>query len=714
MSTIHNHRVILFLGTLLLVSVAVFVGVERGMAQDRQSVLLPLTPESREQVIAGAFVDTLERRHIARPTLDQSHSKEALRIYIRKLDPRKLHFYQSDIDEFKAKYELRLIELLKQNPSDVGPAFDIYNRYLVRLRERGGMIQQILSHPMDFTIDEEYAFVRPSDFTLDENVIKARELQAFPRTTEEAYERWRKRLKSELLALRAAEKEPLNVDDPNPVERLQRRYDGLQRRMLYERYTEDTETLNDVRSRANGEVMELFLTAIAESLDPHSRYMSPETALSWRRMAGLQGIGVSLDIEDEYIVIERLIPGGPADRSGKLRPGDKIQGVGQGIDGTIEEIIGFKLSDVTPLISGPKNTVVRLEILPGGRGPAQIIEIVRDEVKLDHQTAQSEIFEVSKKADGNPYRIGFIDLPSFAFVHPSTDVRDILRNFVAENVDAVVLDVRNNGGGDLGEAITVSGLFLGEGVVVQTKNADTLRPHQRRGNTGINAEWTGPLVVMTSKNSGSATEIVVGAIKDYRRGLIVGDSSTRGKGTAQGGHNLGDQFGQGAGTLGMAMITVLGMYRPSGISTQGVGVEADIVLPSLTEVTVKVTAAELDNVLILQEIPPADFTPKQFVTPQIIAELRKRSEARVRENAEFARLQDRIALHRESEARRTTPLNEAKYREEMQRLNTDAWKSEDVRSRDQRIGRDFYVDEVLAITVDYLNVAEEFGIADKD
>jgi len=228
-----------------------------------------------------------------------------------------------------------------------------------------------------------------------------------------------------------------------------------------------------------------------------------------------------------------------------------------------------------------------------------------------------------------------------------------------------------------------------------------------KSNNDVSAEWTGPLVVLINKYSASASELVVGAIKDHRRGLIVGDSSTFGKGTAQGGEILRDQNGQVAGSLGVAMVTLSGFYGPSGVSAQGTGIEADIVLPSLSEVMKKTTAEELDNVLTFPPIPPADFTPTQFVTPPIIAELRKRSAARVGESEEFAKLQERMALYRESEARRATPLHEAKYREEMQRFRTDEWERETQRDRfsgENRIKRDFYVDEVLAIAVDYVEM----------
>ena len=752
MNTFRNHRTELLLGTLLflafLVSAVVFNSIEKGkvQAQDGQSVLtpegqslLPLTPETRERTVAQSFVFTLESNHILQRRLGPSHSKEAFRLYIKKLDQRKLYFYQSDIDEFKAKYELRLIELIRERPVDVRPAFEIYNRYLMRLKERVAMVQQILSQPIDFTVDEEYVFDKGKDFTLDENVIKAKGLQTFPKTTEEAYELWRKRLKNELLAMRyetimneqkrvkalAEGKEPPDVDDRDPVERLLKRYVSLQRRMLYEGRIESAEIFSDVRMGANDDVMELFLNSIAESLDPHSSYMSPSTERVFRdtMSKSLQGIGAQLSSEDGYTVVRELIRGGPAEKSGELQPKDKIQGVGQGRDGKIEEVIDFKISDVVQLIRGPKDTVVRLEILPGGKGPAKIIEIVRDKVTLDDQAVQSEIFESGVKADGTAYRIGFVELPDFYLdtdaaragePNPrsaTADVRARLREFVAKGVDAVVLDLRYNGGGSLSEAIDLSGLFIGEGVVVQTKDETRVTPRPR-SSTDSGIEWTGPLVVMTNKFSASASEIFAGAIKDHRRGLIIGDSNTLGKGTVQSVVNLGERLG---GSYGSGKITIQGFYRPSGVTTQGTGVSADIMLPSLTDAMENVIEAELDNMLILQKVNPApDFTPGQLVSPQLVEELQRRSSARVRDNEEFAKLQERIVLYKESREKRATPLNEKKFMEEMERYNTDEWEREELEDnllgREKKIKRDFYVDEVLAVTVDYINGAEGFGI----
>ncbi|MDR0326721.1 MAG: carboxy terminal-processing peptidase [Planctomycetaceae bacterium] len=741
MGIFRNHRTVLFLAFALLFSAALFNAHPwRGSAQDLPEPLLPLTPGVRERNVTNAFIGALETHHISHRELDRTLSKEAFRLYLRSLDPRKLYFYQSDIDEFKKNYELKLCELIKQRPAAVQPAFEMYNRYLTRMKERGEMVQKILDNSIDFTEDEEIVFDKRKEFTLDDKIVKEKGLQTFPKTEDEAYERWRKQIKLELLALKAEVitseqkrkkaieegKEPEEVDDRDPVERLRTRYISRQRRMLMEGRIENKEILANVRTQANDDVMELFLDAIASALDPHSSYMSPSSKQSFDTMLGsnFPGIGATLTSEDGYIVIHDVVSGSPAQRAG-LRKNDKILGVGQGKDGKIEEIIDFKVTDAVKLIRGPKETTVRLDILSRGKGSSRTVDIVRDTITLDDQGAKSEIFEVGQKIDGTPYKIGFIKLPNFyqdtnaLKQHESvarsaaSDVKKMLNKFVEANVEAVVLDMRQNTGGFLDQAIEIAGLFTGAGVVVQLKEEKSTRPRQRMNGSNTACEWTGPFVVVTDKFSASASEILSGAFKDYKRGLIVGDSTTHGKGTVQPMIDLTEPLLGGNTDLGSAKITTQGFYRPSGFSPQRAGVEADVILPSLSDVMDGVES-DLDNALILQRVPEADFTPMQYVTPQIIAELKRRSAQRVKENEGFAKQMEKIVAYKESLAKKVTSLNEEQYIEEIMRFNSDEWEREELEeqsSTDRRIKRDFYVEEVLNLTVDYVNVMEESGIA---
>ena len=741
MHILRTHRTAFFLVFALILAAAMFnVSPWRGTAQNLQEPLLPLTPGLRERLITLQFISLLETNHISQRPVDQTLSKEAFRLYIKSLDARKSYFYQSDIDEFKTKYESRFCEFLKNHPVEVEPAFDIYNRYLIRLKERVDMIQEILDMPMDFTVDEEYVIEKSKDFTLDETIIREKRLRSFPKTEKEAYERWQKRLKYELLGLKneattnrqkrdkalADGKEPEEFDERDPVERLKKRYVSLQRRMLLEVHSDDRESLNSIRQQANDEVMELLLNAVAGVLDPHSNYFSPATeeAFGTGMSKNFQGIGATLSSEDEYIVVRDVIAGSPADKSG-IRKNDKIRGVGQGKDGKIEEVINFKVTDVVKRIRGPKETMVRLDILPGGKNPPKVVEIVRDTITLDDQAAHSEVFRVGQKADGTPYKIGFIELPDFyldmnALRQRETDVRSsttdlkqMLKGFVEANVDAVVLDLRDNGGGALQEAIAITGLFTGAGTVVQVKDEANPRPLPKGGNDP-SCDWTGPLVVVTNKFSASASEILAGAIKDYKRGLIVGDSTTHGKGTVQSVLDLNRQL-LGGGNFGSGKITIQGYYLPSGVSPQKTGVESDIVLPSLSDVREDIMESDLDNALALRRVDTApNFTSKQYVTPRIVTELKRRSDQRIKEDEEFIKQQDKIFAYKEASAKRVVPLNEAKYIEEMKRFNSDEWEKEeleDLLNNEKKIRRDFYVDEVLALTVDFVKISQELAVA---
>ncbi|GHT11186.1 tail-specific protease [Planctomycetales bacterium] len=678
--------------------------------------------------------------HISQRQLDKTVSKEAFRLFIKALDPSKMYFYQSDIDEFRQKYELTLCDLIKKQ--DARPAFEIYNRYLERVKERTDMVAQILATPQDFTKDEELVRDKYREFTLDEEVIAQKGLQRFPKTSDEAYDRWRKRIKADVLILKAdaldeKKKRAANTGanntakkaDEDPVERLRKRYTSFRKRMLFEGHFESGKVLDDVRIAANDEVLETLLTAIGGALDPHTSYMSPSSLENFNTMMGkrLEGIGATLSSEDGYTVIKKLVKGGPADKSGLLKVDDKIRGVGQGNDGKIEDIVDFKLSDVVKQIRGPKGTVVRLEIVPADGGSSSTISIVRDEVKLEDQAAKSEVFESGKKPDGTPYKVGFIELPDFYLDmdalrrgdpnarSTTTDVKKILSNFVQQNVDAVILDLRQNGGGSLSEAITLTGLFIDSGNVVQTKDEASSRP-QQRDDVDPSCDWTGPLVVLTSKFSASASEIFAGAIKDYKRGLIVGDAVTHGKGTVQQMQSLSEKILSGdAPSFGAAKVTIQGFYRPSGVSTQRIGVEADMVLPSVSGVMDDISEADLDNALTFNKVAPASryMLRTAYITPPIAAELQKKANERIAANEKFTQLQERLAAYKEIRSRKTTPLNEQKFLAEQDRLNADKLEKEemeDLADNDSKIKRNFYVDETLDITVDYLTYLQESGV----
>ena len=693
------------------------------VASGANNSLLPLEPKAPHRSVAQTFMLILEKGHISHRPLDQTVSKEAFRLYLKSLDPLKLYFYQSDIDSF-VKYEETLCDLARRG--DVTPAFEIYNKYLERFKDRMDMAMKILDNPLDFKVDEE--------------IIRDKNLLTWPKSTEEANDRWRKKIKDDLLSLKVDAKEkakehekavaegktPKALDERDPVERLKKRYVSLRKRMLLETHIEQGELLDKIRKTANDDVMEAFLSSISGALDPHTSYMSPTSVETFNinMRKNLEGIGATLTSEDGYTVVKKLVPGGPAEKGEQLRVDDKITGVGQGKSGKIEDVVDTKLSDVVQMIRGNKGTLVRLEVIPADGSPTKVIEIVREKIDLEDQAAKRKIFEFGTRLDGKPYKIGVIDLPDFyldmqAFRadDPNTrsttnDVRKYLKEFVAEDVDAVVLDLRKNGGGSLFEAIALTGLFIETGNVVQTKD-DTGRP-QGKDDPDPSCDWTGPLVVIESKFSASASEIFAGAIKDYQRGLIVGDSRTHGKGTVQQMRELADVLGFPT-DMGVIKLTIQGFYRPSGVSPQREGVAADVVIPSIIDVLEDICESDLDNALTLKPISrAANFvTPFPYVSPQIAAKLQEMSDARVAVNEEFAGLQKEIANYKEIRGRKTSTLNEAKYFEELERLNADKKEREsyeDLIDNDSTIKRSFYLDEVLAITVDYINVLKSSGV----
>ncbi|MDR0609481.1 MAG: carboxy terminal-processing peptidase [Planctomycetaceae bacterium] len=700
--------------------------------------LLPLVPGIRERTVAQYYIHLLEQNHISQRKLDANISKEALRLYIKSLDPLKLYFYQSDIDKFRAEYETTLCDLAKQR--NIKPAFEIYNCYLDRIKERVDMILNILDTPQDFTLEEEIVRDKSKDFAIDEKVLTEKGLQLWPKTPEEAYDRWRKRIKSDILVLKseakdqekerqkaiAENKEPKKAEQRDPIERLQKRYTSFRKRMLLENHIANGKILDDIKKAANDDVMEAYLSAISGALDPHTSYMSPKTLEDFNNMMrkALEGIGATLTSEDGYTVVKKLVKGGPADKAGELKENDKITGVGQGKDGKIEDVVDSKLTDVVKLIRGSKGTIVRLELTPADGTATKVIEIVRDKVNLDDQAAQREIFEVGRKTEGTPYKIGVIELPDFyldmdAFRRgdrdarsTTADVKKFLEEFVEKEVDLVVLDLKSNGGGSLQEAIALTGLFIESGNVVQTKDETGSRP-QQRDDFDPNCDWTGPLVVVTSKLSASASEIFAGAIKDYKRGLIVGDSRTHGKGTVQQMRDLSELlFNSNNLDLGAIKITIQGFYRPSGVSPQREGVAADVMIPSYTDVLEDICESDLDNALMLNKVSQAkNFQIKTpYVTPPISEELQKYSDERVLNNEEFQKRQKEIAGYKEIRSRKATTLNEAKFFEEQERLNAGKSEKEEIENlleSEGKIKRNYYLDEVLAISVDYLETLQK-------
>ena len=485
----------------------------------------PAGPRPEDHQIAVAVTEELRAKHLTQHPLDKEISARCLKQFLRELDPLKLYFYQSDIDEF-VKSQDSLAQLAARG--DIGFAYRVFNVFLARLDERVKTADQLLAMPHDFTVDEEMA--------VHKDVLE------YAKSPAEAWDRWRKRIKFDLLLLKAdkaekkddkadkGEKKDDLSDGKTPAQQLSHRYHSIAK--LWHQTEAD-------------ELLELYLNALTTSFDPHSDYMSPSTLKDFDIMMALklEGIGASLQSVDGYTVVKEIIPGGAAEKEGHLKREDKIVAVGEGETGEWVNVVDMKLKHVVKLIRGQPDTVVRLQVLPQHSLERKSIKITRAEIQLNDKAAASKVFNVGHKADGRPFKIGVIDLPSFYmdmdaaqrgvldYKSATHDVKHILEGFKDQGVDAVALDLRYNGGGSLSEAISLTGLFLYDGPIVQVKGPDGRVSGFPDPYASI--EWAGPLVVLTSKFSASASEIFAGAIQDYHRGLIVGDHSTHGKGTVQ-------------------------------------------------------------------------------------------------------------------------------------------------------------------------------------
>ena len=660
-------------------------------------------PRPQDRNVTFLVTSLMKREHLSKHPLDDEISRRGLELFIKNLDSMKLYFYQSDIDEFsQKKNELDDMLLAK----DVSYAYTIFGRLLKRVDERVALVDELLQQ--DF------------DFTADETLITDPDKLAFPKTPEEARARWTKRLKYDLLLLKAeksAEKKegvaaPSNED---PKERLKRRYHSFAKRM---------------HQTDSNELLEMYLSAFTNSFDPHSSYMAPASSKNFDIIMSLQleGIGAQLKMTDGYTVIDKLIAGGAAAKQGDLKVGDHVVSVGQGEEGEMVDVAEMKLNDVVDLIRGRAGSLVKLGVTSGVSGDLRIIKITRAKIELKDSEARAEIIEEGKKADGTPFKIGVIDLPSFYmdmgrardgsddFKSCSRDVRKILQDFGAKKVDAVVLDLRRNGGGSLTEAINLTGFFIEDGPVLQVKDPDGRV--QQYDDTDRGILWKGPLVVMTSKFSASASEILAGAIQDYGRGLVIGDSATHGKGTVQTMVPLGQQMFRIANPpdLGALKLTVQQFYRPSGDSTQQRGVLADLTLPSITD-HMDVAESDLDYPVPFDKVPATQFDKFDAVSPTIVGTLKELTTERLKKSEEFQKLQRDIERYVEQKTKKEVPLSEEKFM--ARRAELDADKEEEKTFEHQANGdgdkkvfkRDYYNNEVLSITLDYLKLLGKDKVA---
>lgn len=570
-----------------------------------------LSPEPEQAQAAHLTAQLLTRYHYRAQRLDTRLADAIFNHYLQALDPQRLFFLQADIDELGARRQTLTSAMLQE---DLSLPFAIFNRYAERATARYAAARKLVAAGFEFDRDESFQF--------------ARENQPWPQSDAEMAELWRKRVKNDWLRLKLAGQTKAQIVT-----------------LLDARYAHVQQELAQVKSV---EAFETYMNAVTMSVDPHTNYMGPQSAedfaISMR--LSLVGIGASTTEKAGYLTISELTPGGPAALSGKIQPGDRIVGVAQGKGGNMVNVLGMRLEDVVPLLRGAENTLVVLDILPASAAADVVhkqVSLTRKKVDLSEAAAQKSIHKVEE--GGRTRRIGVITLPSFYrdsadeasnpnFKSASRDVAALLLQLKAEKVDGVLLDLRNNGGGSLAEAIALTGLFTGPGPVVQQRDAQGAividRPDGPQA--GIAPVWGGPVAVLINRNSASASEIVAAAIQDYGRGVVIGERSF-GKGTVQTTINLDEVVQNDKPQFGELKMTIAQFFRINGSSTQLLGVKPDISL-SAQAAPDAWGEAKFDNALPSNRIAPANYTITQNLAP-LLPTLSQRSEQRLASNPDF-------------------------------------------------------------------------------
>ncbi|MCH8262960.1 MAG: carboxy terminal-processing peptidase [Proteobacteria bacterium] len=608
-----------------------------------EATLVPkseLTPAKKHKDATEVIIHIINSYHYRTKPIDNTLSSSIFDNYLESLDPNHSFFLNEDIQNI-SKYRDKLDDALLK--SELEPAFDIFKTYRQRVKERIEYAVSELEKEFDFEIDEEYLFDR-RELTWANNV-------------EELNEIWRKRVKNDMLnLLLTTGKEKTEIKDT-----LRKRYQRI--------YTSTFQLDSD-------DIFQTFINAYTTSIEPHTAYFSPRTSENFDigMRLSLEGIGAVLRNENDYTLIQKIIPGGPADLSKKLHAKDKIIGVGQGESGEIIDVIGWRLDDVVELIRGPKDTVLRLEIIPGKTGVedlSKILTLTRNKIKLEGSAAKAKMIDLPELDK----KIGVIDIPTFYvdfaaqakgepdFRSTSTDVQKLVTDLVKEDVEGIIIDLRGNGGGSLSEALALTGLFIEEGPIVQTRDAS--------GKIDINVDpdpslfYAGPLAVLVDRNSASASEIFAGAIQDYQRGIIIGEP-TYGKGTVQNIVDLNRFIKNSEDDHGKLKTTIAQFFRISGGSTQNKGIIPDIVFPTAIDIE-DYGERSLDNALPWDKVEPARYI-KVSSPVKYYGKVRSLHKNRIKSDRAFKLLLEQLALVKKSNKKKTTSLKESKRKAERDQL----------------------------------------------
>ncbi|MBT3530074.1 MAG: carboxy terminal-processing peptidase [Gammaproteobacteria bacterium] len=613
---------------------------------DIDALYSPLSSEPVHGQTAISLLAELESKHYSAVDIDDNFSSTVFDSFLDALDGSKLYFMKEDIDRLSA-YRYTLDDTLLDG--SIEPGFEMYNIYYKRILER-----------MIYAVNRIENDIPAMDFSLEESITLDREDAPYAESIAELDEIWRLRIKNSVLSLKLA-----GDTDEEIMDKLSKRYRNQLSQIL----------------KTNGkDVFQAYLANVAIAVDPHTSYFSPRDSENFNMglSLSLQGIGAQLTTDEEYTKVVELIKGGPAEIGEELQQGDRIIGIGQGVDGDIQDVVGMRLDDVVAQIRGEKGTVVRLSVIPVdsvSETNATVVSITRDTVKLEDQSAKKEVIELSY--NGDDYKIGVVDLPTFYFDFEAAargdqdfksstrDVRVLLEELEEEGVDAVVVDLRNNGGGSLSEANQLVGLFIETGPTVQIRYSGLRNGFTRSfGDNDPEMAYAGPLAVLVNRTSASASEIFAGAIQDYERGIVLG-GQTFGKGTVQ--EIIPMDYGQ-------VKLTRSKFYRISGESTQHRGVVPDISFPDFYDAYEDIGESSLDGALPWDTVRPVEYR-HYLAIQEVLPQLQQLHEERAESSADFIYLENQIERTRELRGREEISLNELVVkteREESRRREFDA------------------------------------------
>ncbi|USD66525.1 carboxy terminal-processing peptidase [Vibrio sp. SCSIO 43136] len=632
--------------------------------------LTALVPEVQHATAAKRITSRLTRSHYKHFSLNDEFSQAMFDRYVGMLDYNRNIFTEADIERFSAESTL-LDDQLKSGSNST--AFKLYNLANEKRFEQFAFALSLLDKEITFDADES--------MTVD------RSEAAWPTDQDEINELWRKRVKYDALNLKLTGKEW-----PEIKEMLTKRYNNAMKRI--------TQTKSE-------DVFQLYMNAFAREVDPHTSYLSPRSAEQFQSEMNLslEGIGAVLQMSDDYTVIRSLVAGGPAAKSKQLNDGDRIIGVAQDKKEMVD-IIGWRLDDVVQLIKGPKGSKVRLQILPEGKGAKSYdVTIVRDKIRLEDRAVKSEVIEQGGK------KIGVLEVPSF-YVGLSKDTDALINELKEQNVDGIVVDLRNNGGGALSEATALSGLFITSGPIVQVR--DSYGRIEQNSDTAGEISYQGPLTVLINRYSASASEIFAAAMQDYGRAVVLGENSF-GKGTVQQHRSLNQIYDLFEKELGYVQYTIQKFYRVNGGSTQNKGVAPDIPFPTAIDPDETGESVE-DNALPWDMIAAAEYSQVGNQSKLIEALIKKHNE-RISTDLEYQFIAEDIQTYQQEKEQNTLSLNEKARNKEQEeaeakrlaRINKrqklaghEEFKSLDDVPKDYE-APDAYLDEAVAITVDIVN-----------